>query len=665
MKKMELDWYKILHHFTLGVNILFVFLLLFNWLSYLPEFWNITYIFYFVVFVNVIFFVFNVNKIPENKKKDNKMIYYFSHSFLLLLVVITLNQFVRRPFIINFMSEINALTLGMGFLFFYTYRDKIEKEKEKEKAMEKKAEKERFKEFENKFPKLNRIPVLRRFVKWMYKEGWIYCFGLIIIMLMGFFLRVWNLNYLQGSDNYNLIAAQSFFQNGKFLYSRSPHITITLGFLFKFFGRNLIIARIPFIFISLLSLILIYLLGKLINKKVGILASFLFAISPFSIGISTFIRNYAELFFWNLLFSFILLKIYFKEKNNPEGYKKYLGWFFTLSIFIYLYSKLLNEGTFKSTLLTMLILTIYISYDYIKINHKKLIKYYYLFFLLFVICFLKFGHVFWTLLSSGFTYNPIWFKQFFNPLIKFPMQWFSSSIASPILFLFLFLLPLIFSIKKYSVFYVLFFVNLFMFIFKYAGSYSHAIYLYYIYPFYILIFALGIFYLLRSIGSINKKISIFLIVLFLFSSFIIPSNSFAAAKSELSINYPNFDNYQPAASSNRDYYYEIFGILDKIEISNKDAILLEGEHPYYFVWEYNYLINRSYKLKSGSVYETGDKVYWISEENEIDESDLAINNHPEGYAILYGKNSLELAKRENFLLIDEYLQWKIYKWGDF
>ncbi len=144
MKKlMGLDWYKILHHFTIGVDILFVFLLLFNWLSYLPEFWNMTYIFFAVVAVNTGFLAFKINKIPEAVRDKSSMIYYFSHFFLLSLVVIALNQFLKRVWIIEHLSEISAVAIGLGFLTFYAYRNKVEREIEDEGVSEEKAEKKK------------------------------------------------------------------------------------------------------------------------------------------------------------------------------------------------------------------------------------------------------------------------------------------------------------------------------------------------------------------------------------------------------------------------------------------------------------------------------------------------------------------------------------------
>ncbi len=68
----EYDYYSILKHFIIGINVLFAFMLLFNYLGFLPEFWNMNmiYVFYGVVGLNTCFFAFKINKIPEGERKN-------------------------------------------------------------------------------------------------------------------------------------------------------------------------------------------------------------------------------------------------------------------------------------------------------------------------------------------------------------------------------------------------------------------------------------------------------------------------------------------------------------------------------------------------------------------------------------------------------------------
>ena len=120
MKKTQTNYYSILKHFTIGIDVLFAFMLLFNYLGFLPEFWNMSYVFYGVVAVNTLFFAFKINSqrgMTHEGPKDSKMIYYFSHFFLLSLVIIALNQFLKKQIIIDNLGVIRGSGIsGREFL---------------------------------------------------------------------------------------------------------------------------------------------------------------------------------------------------------------------------------------------------------------------------------------------------------------------------------------------------------------------------------------------------------------------------------------------------------------------------------------------------------------------------------------------------------------------
>ena len=76
-KKLNLNYEKISRHFAVAVDILFALVLLLRIFNYLPAYWNITYVFYFVVFVNALWIMFKIKNIPEEKREKNPMIYIF------------------------------------------------------------------------------------------------------------------------------------------------------------------------------------------------------------------------------------------------------------------------------------------------------------------------------------------------------------------------------------------------------------------------------------------------------------------------------------------------------------------------------------------------------------------------------------------------------------
>ncbi len=180
-------WVK---HITIALDVLFLAVLLINYLGNLPSFWKITWIFYFVLAINTGFLALKINKIPEYERDDKSWIYLTSHLFILILVVIAINQFLKRAIVIDYMPYIIGVAIASGFLTFFTHRDKVEKELEDEKEREESEEKRRKEDFKYKFPTLNKIPVLRSIVKWMYKEGWIYVALLVILIILYIIIRV-------------------------------------------------------------------------------------------------------------------------------------------------------------------------------------------------------------------------------------------------------------------------------------------------------------------------------------------------------------------------------------------------------------------------------------------------------------------------------------------
>jgi len=312
---------KLLKHFTIGIDVLFIFLLLFNYLGYLPEFWNMTYIFFFVLIVNTIFFTFKIKEIPEGKRKDSKMIYYFSHFFLLGLVIIVLNQFLKRQIMIDFMPEITGVIIALGFLTFYANRNRVEKEIEDEKVEEEKKEEKRYDEFGKKFPFWDRIPLVRRFVRWMYKEGWWYSVGLILIVVFGFILRVWKISHIGiiNDEIFQVLAFKSLSSYyvpfvGESLYLRGILISY-LAYFFNYVGFSEIISiRLPSIIFGTLIIPLVYFISKRIcsNKFFSLMIASFISVELMIIQFSRLSRFYIPVSF------FMLLLIYFDIRKKPK-----------------------------------------------------------------------------------------------------------------------------------------------------------------------------------------------------------------------------------------------------------------------------------------------------------------------------------------------------------
>ena len=621
------------------------------------------------------FFSPRLKHISEEEREKDYTVFWSKYLFMLGLVVIVLNQFLKRAIITQYTNYIAGMIVALGFLTFFASRKKLEKNIENEKINEEQKERKRKKDFEYNFPRISKIGGLRSVVKWIYKEGWWYFGLLILIVLIGFILRIWNLNYLQGADNFNLLSAKALYQTGNFTYPRNLQITYTLAFLFKIFGATLAVARIPFVLIGTFSIFLIYFLGKFINKKIGLITAFLLAISPVAIEKSSYVREYTENFFWVLILAIIFIYIFIKYKDKP---KKFFAIYLTTFILgigsLYIYGNFVGNDTISGVLLVVGFITVPIFLYVIKQNYKKL------FFPILVLSIIGFGffiyfaNKFSSIFTGGLLYNDYWFRMFFDPMVQFPMQWFSFSTISIIFIVGLFLLS--FMIKKNRdiifIMNIVFWSTILLFILKYYSSlgYYWSRYLYHLYPFYIVIFATGLFYFVYSTIISFKKISkiiIIFIIIFLLILVIIPQNTLHGANHDLSILSPiNPDPRQPTTTGNANYFYNIFDLLEKNNFSNKDAIVIKGENQFFISWYFNYTINRTFEnYNSGSVYDIGDKVYVIYPSYNINELDSAINQNNQGYLLsgssYYGINNFTY-KDTQFTYLENSEGYYLYKW---
>jgi hypothetical protein len=312
----------------IGINLMsltfIIWLVVFFIQDKLPSWINEKVFFVLSIVSGVFFFVQKIRKIPELIREKSSIVYYFSHFFLLSLVVIAVNQFLKNKWLIDNLFYISVLSIGFGFLTFYASRDRVEREIKDEKINEERAEKKRAAEFDEKFPRVAKIWGLRSFVRWMHKEGWWYSVGLILIVVLGYLLRIWSLNALSiWTDEATsfLIANRIYGGFGQTLlsgqfYPRAIIYHHYLAFLMKIFVNSAYVSRLANSPFYIINMILIYIFGRVcFLKKIALLSSFLFAFSW--IGISMF---------WDLRF-----------------YEMFLSFFLILSLLILLFIKYISK----------------------------------------------------------------------------------------------------------------------------------------------------------------------------------------------------------------------------------------------------------------------------------------------------------------------------------
>ncbi|MGV8131112.1 MAG: glycosyltransferase family 39 protein, partial [Candidatus Pacearchaeota archaeon] len=141
--------------------------------------------------------------------------------FLSLLILIVANKFLKLDILSDRILILTATAIGFGFLTFYKNRDRVEKEIEDEKQKEEAEEKQRYHDFEYKFQNINRIPILRNIVRWMYKEGWVYVFLLILIITIFTLIKLPYLGYSftgEHSMKYNSYVEPAIFMVNNHLF---------------------------------------------------------------------------------------------------------------------------------------------------------------------------------------------------------------------------------------------------------------------------------------------------------------------------------------------------------------------------------------------------------------------------------------------------------------
>lgn len=285
---------------------------------------NISQVNLIAVFISLEIVAYSLLRKKEKEFKE-KIVPLFAWIFLFFLFLFTVSTLnfvcIKKTFlkeIFSFLSIYN-LPLGLsvivfGFLSFYFNQDEIETRLKEEERLEKLAEKKRNKGFNLRFPKISRVWGLRSFVKWVYKEGWLFSFILISLLIIGFLLRIYNLGELGYSTDEGSTALYSFVINetglpclGDLCYTRGLPYIYFVSLFTKIFGVTEFWVRFPGVILTSLTILLIYSLIKRVtkNKKVGLTFVFLITFSDWHFMLGRYARMYG------LLTLLIFLSIYF------------------------------------------------------------------------------------------------------------------------------------------------------------------------------------------------------------------------------------------------------------------------------------------------------------------------------------------------------------------
>lgn len=152
-------------------------------------------------------------------------------------------------------------------------------------------------------------------------------FVLILLILFGGFLRFWNLGVPSfWVDEVNVVfAADSFAQKGDFslpsgsVHTRAPLYTYSVAFFYKIFDVSETSTRLSSALFGLLSILVVYFLGKKVfNRRVGLLSAFLMAFSHFEVGWSRTAKTYALLQLLTLIIVYSFIRG-FEDKDQQRN----------------------------------------------------------------------------------------------------------------------------------------------------------------------------------------------------------------------------------------------------------------------------------------------------------------------------------------------------------
>jgi 4-amino-4-deoxy-L-arabinose transferase-like glycosyltransferase len=330
------------------------------------------------VFLLIEFLIFVFLKKEQERFKE-KLNFYLKYGFLIGLSLITISslkfEFIRNinylQNVINNLSEysfpLTLLTIALGFLVFYFNRKKIEKNSE-ELLEGKKAQ-----EFSQKFSKINKIPILRNFIGWRYKEGWFCSITLIIICFLFLIFGMHHLGQFMTVDEpkwvntrvpqlYDALSKGDL--EGTFINDKPGVLPAFLSGFVNFFlnhdyyknnpliyGQYLFWWRLPILIFNFFMLFLVYFFTKkLLNKGYSLLITGLIVLNPILIGISQIVNPDATL--WSVGFlTFLTFFLYLKSNNKKYIY--YSGIFFGLALI---------SKYFASIFYIIFFLTIYVEY---------------------------------------------------------------------------------------------------------------------------------------------------------------------------------------------------------------------------------------------------------------------------------------------------------------
>ncbi len=332
----------------------------------------------------------------KNLWKNDRLKFLTKYAFLCSLIFLTIIQKLTHEFrlFLYFQMYLFMFTILLGVITFIVHQKEIDVAVEKEQNFRLEEEK-RKKIFDLKFPKIAQIPIIGTIFNEIYKEGLHYSLALMIIIFVGFFVRIFGLgDFNFRGDEFLVMRAATTYHFKKelylwdwinkepagVLYQRAwPH-TLLVAKAFDIFGISEWSARLVSVIFGTVFIIMSYFIIKYFtnNKKIALLTTYAFALNPSYVELSRYTRMYS------LLFPIFLLLAYFFYRGITEGFdlrlknlfiRKFVSVFNFNYVYLFFGGLLLYIGyvIHLNSLIILPVLLIFLLYLCISRKEKKFI----------------------------------------------------------------------------------------------------------------------------------------------------------------------------------------------------------------------------------------------------------------------------------------------------
>ncbi|MGB1204076.1 MAG: LamG-like jellyroll fold domain-containing protein [Chitinophagales bacterium] len=468
------------------------------------------------------------------------------------------------------------------------------------------------KSFDEEFPSLKNRFFVGPLLRAIYQEGWVYSLLLFGVVALSFGLRIWEVTDMDAycDEELHLESIYSILTRGTIDYERAQIVTYLsvffcwIGDAVGYYGY-LYWSRIPSILISTLTVIPIYWLGKKANKEIGLIAAFLWAMSPWAIVMSRYVREYA--YYTPVIFAlaYLLLKILPLVFNyESKNLKKFVLYSLPILITLIYAFFIDSSSTLKVFILILLVITLFYMIthlDSVIATFKKypfifygLLSFLAIFSIVLVLVFTSVVDIKALALAKQFvsfsqdSASMKWAGAFFKTNLKGPIHWWYEASTDTFLIYLLLLISFVFALinkHRYVLIYLLSFLFIITFYAYFFSRFYAPRYVYYYLPLFSLAIGATIYYLFstaRLFEHIGFKVAMYItIFLFVFKVFQ-PNISFATAKSpqiEKSLNYTTLEYH-----FNKKPLLEFFSQYDKASL--KDEVYISTIFRSFLAAEY-------------------------------------------------------------------------------